>query len=732
MIQRNFKLALTAGRTIPLVIPASQYDSGEQWIFTLIDETGAKYTPATGAIIGLKSDKTAILNAGTVDAAGRVVINETEQMTAAIGKNVYEILIDDQTHGSANFIVMVEPRPGDQADFSDSDLSLLEQAIQGTSETAIKAGVSEWMTENMTGTSPAVDSSLSITGAAADAKKTGDEISSLKSAINNSAKSDALDAVTANLVYVGSDNKWNPSDETVGAINASGTTYEYTNYCYLSEPIPVEEGDVVRSYEIMSGGNFAQAGMRWLCAYNSNKNVVAESGSDSNITSYTVPSGIAYVQPTLSNTSQKRMITINKEVSAFAEYVTPNYVAGDNFIQSLDIAKTDFDSVYLDYSMVNRLNPDECQIGKFINGTTGAVTDHSSYFLTNYMEIHEGETLYFNQIDKQATMSARSIAAYDKDKKFLSELGTNTATSQFTQSGDAAFIRCAFAYLSTDVIRTPYGVGVMSVSDPAYITRYGGSPVVKSRHIRQVINVYASDSEQTVIGKFVQAFDYGDCDVVFERATYQFGTALATVKSDYHLLMNEIPIGNGCRYFFNGARLVAVLPLASLPDETGGDEFYCNFFGCQSRPSSYEMYDGVLEATDTRYVVHDESHGYDGTFKHLYQNMEMHYHTSVRTEDIRKCIGGGTGVDGVVEIVGCKFTTDAQDACVSYHGNNTDVSGATFDLNVRDSYFSNGIRGGVLASSQTARLFYVGNYSQTSPLTYDRWTVTSFNNVTAN
>jgi len=185
MIQRNFKLALTAGRTIPLVIPASQYDSGEQWIFTLIDETGAKYTPATGAIIGLKSDKTAILNAGTVDAAGRVVINETEQMTAAVGKNVYEILIDDQTHGSANFIVMVEPRPGDNADFSDSDLSLLQQAIDGTSETAIKAGVQEWMNENLTDpTDPIVDASLSLSGAAADAKKTGDEISDLKSAIS--------------------------------------------------------------------------------------------------------------------------------------------------------------------------------------------------------------------------------------------------------------------------------------------------------------------------------------------------------------------------------------------------------------------------------------------------------------------------------------------------------------------------------------------------------------------
>ena len=206
MIQRNFKLALTAGRTIPLVIPASQYDSGEQWIFTLIDETGAKYTPESGAIIGIKSDKMAILNAGTVDAAGRVVINETEQMTAAVGKNVYEILINDQTHGTANFVVMVEPRPGDNADFSESDLSLLQQAIDGTSATAIAGAVTDWMDENLSSpTNPVVDSSLTVTGAAADAKKTGDEISSLKSQIaqNSGVPREvklAMDALFAKIV----------------------------------------------------------------------------------------------------------------------------------------------------------------------------------------------------------------------------------------------------------------------------------------------------------------------------------------------------------------------------------------------------------------------------------------------------------------------------------------------------------------------------------------------------
>jgi hypothetical protein len=135
-----------------------------------------------------------------------------------------------------------------------------------------------------------------------------------------------------------------------------------------------------------------------------------------------------------------------------------------------------------------------------------------------------------------------------------------------------------------------------------------------------------------------------------------------------------------------------------------------------------------LIATDTRYVVHDESSALSGSYKHLYQNMEMHYHTNQRQETIRKCIGGGTGASGVVEIIGCKFTTDAVDVCVSYHGNGTDVNGAEFDINVRDSWFSNGMRAGELSASQTARLFYTGNSAMDEPSVYDRWTVTKFLN----
>lgn len=152
MITRNFNLYLNAGHSVPLVINVNQFDSGEQWVFTLYNADGTKYTPSTGAIVGIKSDGLGIINSGSV-VGGKVVINETQQMTAAVGKAVFELLIDSQTHGTANFIVLVEPKPGDNADLSESDLSLIQQAIDTTSPQAVHQAVTDWMDENVsTGT----------------------------------------------------------------------------------------------------------------------------------------------------------------------------------------------------------------------------------------------------------------------------------------------------------------------------------------------------------------------------------------------------------------------------------------------------------------------------------------------------------------------------------------------------------------------------------------------------
>lgn len=198
MITRNFDLFLHAGNATALVINANQYDRGEQWVFSIYNSDGIQYVPSSGAIIGVKSDRLGIINTATVDSHGRVVVNETQQMTAAPGRAVFELLLDDQTHGTANFIVQVEEKPGDNASLSESDLSLIQQAIDSTSPTVVAETVSDWLDENITNpTNPAIDASLSVAGAAADAKATGDAIAAI---------SDALPTVSNGMLIFGDSN----------------------------------------------------------------------------------------------------------------------------------------------------------------------------------------------------------------------------------------------------------------------------------------------------------------------------------------------------------------------------------------------------------------------------------------------------------------------------------------------------------------------------------------------
>lgn len=235
MITRNFNLFLNAGHSIPLVINVNQAEEGEQWVFSLFQEDGTPYIPTDGSIVGIKSDGYLINNSGTV-VDGKVVIAETRQMTAAAGKSVFELRIDGLTHGTANFIVLVEKDPTNGGIVSDSDLSLIEEALSAVSplptggtvgqvltktangsawsdagtptQEQVAEAVSNWADENITVTTGVViDTSLAVAGAAADSKKVGDEISDLKSQIDQSTGmsaefKQALENLLSKVAYI--------------------------------------------------------------------------------------------------------------------------------------------------------------------------------------------------------------------------------------------------------------------------------------------------------------------------------------------------------------------------------------------------------------------------------------------------------------------------------------------------------------------------------------------------
>lgn len=298
-ITRDFKLSLVAGRSVPLVINANQYDDGEIWRFTLLDETGQKYSPSTGSIIGLKSDGHIIANAGTVSSTGLVIIPETEQMTAAVGKNFYELLIDDDTHGTANFIVFVEPRPGAGGTPSDSDLAVFQEAIDAAATigdvvdlvddvAVLEARMDEFTT--LTDGSTTGDAELADIRVGADGTtypNAGDavrgQVSDLKNAITNST-SDLFD----NQYYFHT-NKGAalPSDGN----NHIDITSPATSSDWNSWAIPCTENDVFVVYAVGGTTTYAYAFI------DSTGLIIARSagGATVNATEITAPADTAYL-----------------------------------------------------------------------------------------------------------------------------------------------------------------------------------------------------------------------------------------------------------------------------------------------------------------------------------------------------------------------------------------------------------------------------------------------------
>lgn len=356
--------------------------------------------------------------------------------------------------------------------------------------------------------------------------------------------------------------------------------------------------------------------------------------------------------------------------------------------------------------------------GKTIS-VTGAIIDDETRCVTEFIDVSEINPIYRFYYGADAGNCV--LAEYDANKKWLGNVASVSGKEwrgvSVKRSG-TRFIRFSFNS-GYDARFTDY-VGAKNYWKAG---RVGGIVSL----VRRVINIKATDTPGEVVTKMITAFNTGNVDVSFERAHYVLDSEVPYLKTKYGMPHNEIPIGNGCRYYFNGATLEATVNLAEHP-AANGEEFYSNLLGCQRVPSSFELYDGILIAKDTRYVVHDESTAMKGSYRHVYHNMSLEYRTGTRKETIRKCIGGGTGADGVIDIEGCKFVTDGSDPCVSYHGNAKDVVGAAVNINVRNSWFSNNMRVCGLSAHQQGRLFYCGNSAASVPDIDDRWNVCLFNN----
>lgn len=178
--------------------------------------------------------------------------------------------------------------------------------------------------------------------------------------------------------------------DTSGVLHTSGD-YITTGY------IAVKPGEIIRSSYNNSGTRTA-CNMRFICAYDADKNVDSDSGSSLNVNTYIVPSDVYFIRVSIDKTTYPSNLQIEKN-----PIITP-YVAPLSYYVPIKLADNSVTPKNLkDYKVADGFNMiDEAIIGNGVyyvaNNTltflapTGVYADYKYI----YLEIEPGKLYTFN------------------------------------------------------------------------------------------------------------------------------------------------------------------------------------------------------------------------------------------------------------------------------------------------------------------------------------------------
>ena len=131
----ELKLDIIPGAVVP-VIHISQSDKTWRKLKFPLHARGSAFTIPSGTVAlvnGKKADGKGFSYTGTVDEENAAVtISVQEQMSACPGPVIMEVMLQSGSEiiGSANFIMMVEPGPLNDAVMSDSDMQAVTEAVE--------------------------------------------------------------------------------------------------------------------------------------------------------------------------------------------------------------------------------------------------------------------------------------------------------------------------------------------------------------------------------------------------------------------------------------------------------------------------------------------------------------------------------------------------------------------------------------------------------------------------
>ena len=333
----------------------------------------------------------------------------------------------------------------------------------------------------------------------------------------------------------------------------------------------------------------------------------------------------------------------------------------------------------------------QLDINTIVRGTldwAGKLVESSSadYYVTPFIEIKENDYIHYITSGNETTI--QRISLYNANKSFLENV--NSQVNYKVVNANAKFVRLQIYKTVINPIRAMVCITDSSTT-PAFEWCY--KPYTKTIGTRPRVDIYSEDGIDNFWLNMQEAFYKGNCDVYIHKGEYVYSNDL--IDKIRSLNRRGIPIGNGCRYYFEtGANLTCEYTGDNATDVKG----YFSPLDSWNIASDYEIYNLNLSSKNTIYALHDEANGEETPIKHIYKDCHISLdNTSLGagSSALSKCIGGGLGLHSVIDIENCVFSTinpnSENDEDVTYHKANNQ-SYTDCNMTVMGCYFGGKFR----------------------------------------
>lgn len=369
-------------------------------------------------------------------------------------------------------------------------------------------------------------------------------------------------------------------------------------------------------------------------------------------------------------------------------------VVGDKFKEAktgTDLLKEDLNSLIRVDIGNNILDSSKIKIGKWYQNIGGKAVLTSNEYTSDYgaaMVRVNGQ----DNITLSTDFTSLVIQSYFVTDSLNNIISSATPNERLpytidTSKGSKVFISLKnYNYISeTQYIMCNYGSSALPYEEytetEMLFNETADDYINNTVKSRKCMYISKDDSEIIIANKMLNAFNNGNVDVFFEKSVYTLKDCYAhLIASGMRSTAVGLPVGNRCRYYFNGSTIIS-----NEPDD--GFNTYRNVLDNNWCGSDFEVYDCTLINNGGLYCIHDEGASSDKPYTHKYVNVKMYTKNSEVSGS--KPFGCGTGFDVNISFDGCMFVRDNEtDVCIAIHGatTNPDNLPSKLDLIMKNCY----------------------------------------------